>query len=188
MAWAHVIKGHEDGKVVTLEYDPKASKIARETFVRTGTDRCIELIEGDARERSDCPYKSRRTKVRINGTDFHCSIQSLHARNLSPFDLVFIDADKTSYLTYLELILALSKPESPNRLLRAGGMIMADNVLRYGLVADASEANPWHNTKTDSIRDRQVLNEFNKKMKSEPRLEALLMPIFDGLGMARLVD
>lgn len=125
---------------------------------------------------------------RIAGIDCHRSLQSLHARNLPPFDLVFIDADKTSYVTYLELILTLSEPESTNRLLRAGGVIMADNVLRRGLVADASEANPCHDGEFNLAHDRQVLDEFNKKMKSDPRLEALLMPVFDGLGLARLVD
>ena len=127
-------------------------------------------------------------KVYTNGIDFHRSLQSLHARNLPPFDLVFIDADKTSYVTYLELILALSKPGSSNRLLRAGGIIMADNILWRGLVADASEANPWHDWKRNTPEDRQGLDEFNKKMKSEQRLDALLMPIFDGVGMARLKD
>lgn len=91
-------------------------------------------------------------------------------------------------MTYLELILALSQPGSTNRLLRAGGIVMADNVLRRGLVADASEANPWHNHEKNTTADRQVLDEFNKKMKSDKRLDALLMPVFDGLGLARLVD
>lgn len=41
--------------VSTLEVDPEASKVARETFARTGTDGYIEPIEGDAHERSTCP-------------------------------------------------------------------------------------------------------------------------------------
>lgn len=127
-------------------------------------------------------------KVRALRIDFHRSLKSLHTRNLPSFDLVFLDADKTSYVAYLELILALSQPGSTNRLLRAGGIIMADNVLRYGLVADASEANPWHNHGENTTMECQILDEFNKKMKSDKRLEALLMPVFDGLGLARLVD
>lgn len=127
-------------------------------------------------------------KVCTFGIDFHHSLKSLHTRNLPSFDLVFLDADKTSYVAYLELILALSQPGSTNRLLRAGGIIMADNVLRYGLVADASEANPWHNHGGNTTMECQILDEFNKKMKSDKRLEALLMPVFDGLGLARLVD
>ena len=59
LTWAHAIEGHEDGKVVTLEFDPKLSQVARETFARTGTDRCIELVEGDARKRFDRLSKSR---------------------------------------------------------------------------------------------------------------------------------
>ena len=127
-------------------------------------------------------------KVRMHGVDFDRSLKGLHARKLPPFDLVFIDADKTSYVTYLEFILSHSEPGSTDRLLRPGGVIIADNILRRGLVADASAANPWHNTEKNRGEDRRVLDEFNKKMKSDKRLDTLLMPVFDGLGMARLVD
>jgi len=64
-----------------------------------------------------------------------------------PYDLIFIDADKTSYPTYLSLILSLSKAHSGStRLLRKDGIILADNILRRGLIADSSAANPVCNS------------------------------------------
>lgn len=65
---------------------------------------------------------------------------------------------------------------------------MADHVLRRALVADASEANPWHNHEENTTADRQVLDEFSMKMKVDKWLDALLLPVFDRLGLARLVD
>lgn len=88
-----------------------------------------------------------------------------------------------------------SKPGQPGgRLLRPGGLIVADNVLRKGIVADATPANPYyvadvkHNGEERSKALVRALHEFNEKLAAEPRLEAFLMPLFDGLGMARLVD
>jgi predicted O-methyltransferase YrrM len=110
-----------------------------------------------------------------------------------PFDLVFIDADKTSYPAYLSLILSLSSPTSTTpRLLRTGGIILADNVLRRGLVADSSPANPWvakaKAEKTWRAGDMKALDEFNKAMVGNERIETFLMPMFDGLGCGRLLD
>ena len=57
--------------------------------------------------------------------------------------MVFIDADKGGYPGYLEKILARSQPGQANRLLKPGGVIIGDNVLRRALVADSSDSNPW---------------------------------------------
>ena len=57
--------------------------------------------------------------------------------------MVFIDADKSSYPIYLEKVLSRSQPGQTRRILKPGGLIIADNVLRRGLVADSSDANPW---------------------------------------------
>jgi predicted O-methyltransferase YrrM len=106
---------------------------------------------------------------------------------------VFIDADKTSYPAYLSLILSLSSSSSSTpRLLRPGGIILADNILRRGLVADSSPANPWvakaKAEKTWREGDMKALDEFNKAMVGSERIETILMPMFDGLGCGRLVD
>lgn len=87
----------------------------------------------------------------------------------------------------------MSQPQSSStRLLRPGGLIIADNILRRGLVADSSSANPWAGSNGPAYgavwrnADVQILDGFNKAMVNEERLETFLMPLFDGLGMARL--
>lgn len=110
-----------------------------------------------------------------------------------PYDLIFIDADKVSYPNYLSTILKTSSSVWVSRLLKAGGYIVADNVLRRGVIADDSSANP-HSQKTGTggkpwnKEDMAALKEFNDMMVKSERLETFLMPLFDGLGMARLKD
>lgn len=120
-------------------------------------------------------------------------IKTLAAAIKEPYDLIFIDADKSSYPAYLSLILENSKKDSSSpRLLRPGGIILADNILRRGLVADPTPTNPWH-TKQNGERnwkdgDIEGLDTFNKNLVNNERLDTFLMPMFDGLGMARLLD
>jgi predicted O-methyltransferase YrrM len=105
--------------------------------------------------------------------------------------LIFIDAQKSGYPSYLRDVLAGSQPGSANRLLRPGGFIIADNVLRRGLVADGSEDNPnWQLQRhvVQAEEDLVALREFNKALANHERLEALLLPVFDGVGFARLLD
>jgi predicted O-methyltransferase YrrM len=104
--------------------------------------------------------------------------------------LIFIDADKTSYPTYLSLILSLSPPDSGTRLLRKNGIILADNILRSALVADSSPANPATQSPVNAwaSKDKDALDEFNKALVNSERLNTFLMPMFDGLGCGRLVD
>jgi predicted O-methyltransferase YrrM len=113
-----------------------------------------------------------------------------------PYDIIFIDAQKSGYPNYLASILKKSQPGASNRLLRPGGLIIADNVLRRGLVADESDDNPnanqekvkEHWSQYQASNDLVRLREFNDQMATDPRLEAWLMPLFDGVGMARLRD
>lgn len=113
-----------------------------------------------------------------------------------PYDLVFIDAQKSGYPSYLADILAKSTPQSASRLLRPGGLIVADNVLRRGLVADDSDDNPWatreqkkrNKSEYETVRDLECLREFNAAVMGSERLESLLLPLYDGMGLARLVD
>ncbi|RDW62251.1 O-methyltransferas-like protein [Coleophoma cylindrospora] len=122
------------------------------------------------------------------------SLQTLSNTLTEPYDLIFIDADKVSYPTYLSIILSSSTTSSEKRLLKKGGVIIADNILRRGLVADSSEANPFRETlmKLDNglwrSGDLDALDKFNKEMVGNERLDTFLMPMFDGLGMARLID
>ncbi|KAA8567730.1 hypothetical protein EYC84_008201 [Monilinia fructicola] len=119
MGWSEAVG--PEGHVTGLEFSPEYAGIARETFSKNNLNN-VQIIVGDARE----------------------SIKNLFSTLEQPYDLIFIDADKTSYPAYLELILSLSSPSSPQtRLLRPGGLILADNILRRALVADSSPSNPW---------------------------------------------
>ncbi len=78
-----------------------------------------------------------------------------------PFDLLFLDAVKTEYQAYLDLALPL---------LRVGGVVIADNVLRAGKVASEERSELL-----DALRD------FNRYAMSHPQLMALILPLGDGL-------
>lgn len=107
---------------------------------------------------------------------------------------MFIDADKESYAKYASLILSLSSPKSRTRLVRAGGLIVADNVLSGGLVADCSDANPLSDRSVpenaDMWNDGELrgLDEFNKLMVDEQRVDVFMLPVFDGLSLGVLKD
>lgn len=113
-----------------------------------------------------------------------------------PYDIVFIDAQKTGYPEYMRTVLARSQPgqETP-RLLRKGGVIIADNVLRRALVANDTDQNPWteamqYNSPSGAgkAQDVKALREYNDLAVKSERLETCLMPIFDGVSMATLRD
>jgi len=93
------------GKLVTLEVDAKHAEVARANFARAGLADVVELRL--------CPALE--------------TLPALLAEGQGPFDLVFIDADKTGYADYLDWAL---------RLTRRGSLIIADNVVRDGEVAN----------------------------------------------------
>jgi len=82
------------------------------------------------------------------------------------FDFAFVDADKTSYRAYLEEILPR---------LRTGGLIVFDNVLWGGAVVDP----------TDRTSDTVALRELNDFLPGDPRVECVMIPLADGLTIAR---
>ena len=82
------------------------------------------------------------------------------------FDLAYVDADKKLYDDYYERALTLVRP---------GGVIALDNVLWGGAVADPA----------DDDRQTLVLRELNAKIRADERVSALLLPVGDGLTLAR---
>ena len=85
------------------------------------------------------------------------------------FDLVFIDGDKAEYLDYF----ALAAPR-----VRPGGVLLADNVLWNGkVVAPVSPGD----------KDTAAIREFNRRLADDPRFETVLLPVRDGLTVARRV-
>ena len=83
------------------------------------------------------------------------------------FDLVFIDADKQNYINYYNLIFDKVKP---------GGYILSDNVLWSGKVVQQTG-------KID--KDTQLLQTFNAMIQNDERVENILLPIRDGVMIAR---
>jgi predicted O-methyltransferase YrrM len=83
------------------------------------------------------------------------------------FDLVFIDADKKNYCNYYDLIFDKVKP---------GGFIIADNVLWSGKVLDLQK---------NKDHDTVMIDTYNKKVHNDPRVEHMLLPLRDGLMIAR---
>ncbi|KAK6331857.1 hypothetical protein TWF718_002397 [Orbilia javanica] len=95
-----------------------------------------------------------------------------------PFDLVFIDADKQSYPNYFSTLLDLG-------LIRKGGVLIADNILKRGLVADI-ENNPAAADK-DELERAPPLKMYNTLAAGDPRVEVVILPVFDGLSFARVL-
>ncbi|MGJ8592164.1 MAG: O-methyltransferase [Aquaticitalea sp.] len=83
------------------------------------------------------------------------------------FDLVFIDADKENYVNYFHLIIDKIK---------SGGIILSDNVLWSGKVIEPLEK--------DDISTKAIL-EYNQLLKTDSRIETVLLPIRDGLTISR---
>ncbi len=86
------------------------------------------------------------------------------------FDLVFIDADKINYTHYYDMVI--------NKV-RAGGYIIADNVLWSGKVLEK------YRRKLDE--DTKAVIDFNQKVHDDPRVENILLPVRDGLMIAQKI-
>ncbi|KAK8024301.1 hypothetical protein PG993_012367 [Apiospora rasikravindrae] len=185
MVWSHAVG--TEGQVTGLEFDPEYAAQARSVFAEHGMDN-IRVVTGDA-------LTTLAHQVPASSAE-------------EPYDIIFIDAQKSGYLAYLRTILENSPPSSSSsstngntdgksngRLLRKGGLIVGDNALRWGGVVDDSEENNpvahLHSqdfSRIDWDNDLDTLREFNREMKENPRLEAWLCPLWDGLAMARLKD
>jgi len=136
-----------DGLLVTLELDPKHADVARRNLERAALAPAIDLRVGPAAE----------------------SLRDLIGSAVAPFDLIFLDADKSGYVEYLDLALQLSRP---------GTLILADNVIRHGLVLDSSPTDP----------NDAGAKAYNAAIAGNPRLESLVVPIVrarvDGLAIS----
>jgi len=86
---------------------------------------------------------------------------------IGEFDIVFIDADKSGYAEYYDLIIDRVKP---------GGIIITDNVLWSGKVIEPVKAND---------EDTRLICVYNEKIAADSRVEVVLLPIRDGISIAR---
>jgi len=132
----------EDGQLLCLDVSEEWTAIGRRAWERAGLGKRIELRIGPAAE----------------------ALRALPEEET--FDLAFIDADKTGYETYLELILPR---------LRTGGLILVDNVLWHGSVVDLEQQDP----------DTVAIREFNARRATDPRVDCVMLPISDGLTFLR---
>jgi predicted O-methyltransferase YrrM len=101
----------DGGRIITLEADPKHAEVARKNFTRAGVESKVELRLGKALD----------------------TLPQVAAEGLGPFDLVFIDANKSNMPEYFAWSLKLA---------RVGSIIIADNVVREGAVLDAKSKDP----------------------------------------------
>ena len=107
------------------------------------------------------PYREQITLHEGPGLDW---IQRLD----QPWDLVFIDADKENYPRYLEALL----PK-----LQVGAILLADNVLWSGKIADPAADDD----------ETKALRSYNRMVMENPRLEAMILSVRDGISLARVI-
>jgi caffeoyl-CoA O-methyltransferase len=135
----------DDGRVVACDVNERWTSVARRYWAAAGVAHKIDLRLATAMETLD----------RLVG-----------AGQAGSFDFAFIDADKENYVGYYERSLVL---------LRSGGLIVADNTLWSGRVADPEDAEP----------DTVALRHFNEHLHHDERIDLSLVPIGDGLTLAR---
>jgi predicted O-methyltransferase YrrM len=135
----------DDGRIVACDVSEEFTSIARQFWREAGVAHKIDLKLQPATRTLD---------------------ELIAAGESGRYDFAFIDADKPSYDAYYERIL---------KLLRPGGLIVIDNVLWSGEVA-----NP--NTTEESARIFQALND---KLHRDERIDLSLLPIADGVTLAR---
>jgi predicted O-methyltransferase YrrM len=133
------------GKLVACDHNEEWTTIARRYWREAGVLDRIDLQLGPALE----------TLQKLND-----------GGETGSFDLIFIDADKTNYRNYFEQSL---------QLVRAGGLIVVDNVLWGGSVVSDDDQSP----------DTVAIREFNRNLHEDSRIDLSLVPIGDGLSLAR---
>ncbi len=132
-----------DGKLYTIDVNEELEQFAKHFFDKSEFKNQIIQLIGDAKD----------------------IIPSIDEQ----FDIVFIDADKKSYVDYYDMVFPMVK---------VGGYIMADNVLWSGKITEDYD-------KTD--KDTRKLMDFNNKVHADSRVENVLFPIRDGIMIARKV-
>jgi caffeoyl-CoA O-methyltransferase len=133
-----------EGRIVACDISEEYTAVARRYWKEAGVDHMIDLRIGPALE---------TLKTMLAGP----------ARGT--FDFAFIDADKTNYEGYYECALELLHP---------GGLIMVDNTLWSGRVADPNE----------NEESTVALRAFNKKLHADSRITLSLLPLGDGVTLA----
>jgi caffeoyl-CoA O-methyltransferase len=137
-----------DGRLLALDVSEEYTSVARRHWQAAGVADRVELVIAPAKQTLD----ARIAKGEAGRYDF-----------------AFIDADKTSYLDYYERLLTLVRP---------GGLIVVDNTLWHGEVANPENREA----------ETQALRQFNDALHRDPRVDLALLPIADGVTLARIRD
>jgi len=135
----------EDGRIVACDVSEEWTAMARRYWRAAGVQHKIDLRLAPATQTLDG----------LLGTG-----------QAGSYDLAFIDADKTNYLAYYERVLALLRP---------GGLVLVDNTLWSGRVADPEVGD----------EDTVALRRFNEVLHRDERVDLSLLPMGDGLTLAR---
>ncbi len=135
-----------EGKITACDISPEWTSIARRYWQEAGIEEKIDLRLG--------PAADTLASLLENGAE-------------ATYDLAFIDADKENYQVYFEYCL---------KLVRAGGLILIDNVLWGGQVINEA----FQDESTVAIR------EFNRRLKDDNRVNISLLPVGDGLTLAAI--
>jgi len=140
-----------DGKLITLEFEPKHAEVAKSNVERAGLSKIVDVRVGAALD----------------------LLPVIEAEKGGPFDLFFIDADKVNNPNYFEWAIKLS---------RRGSVIIVDNVVREGGLADATSEDA-------AIRASRKVTEL---LGSDPRVDGTVVQTvgtkgYDGFAIAMVV-
>jgi caffeoyl-CoA O-methyltransferase len=135
----------DDGSIVACDVSEEWTAVARRYWAEAGVAHKVDLRLAPALETLD---------------------SMLASGDSGSFDLAFIDADKKNYLGYYERVLELLRP---------GGLVVVDNTLWSGRVADPQVADA----------DTVALRSFNELVHHDDRVDLSLLPVGDGLTLAR---
>jgi predicted O-methyltransferase YrrM len=128
----------DDGRLTTLELDPRHAQVARENIAAAGLSSAVDVMVGPA-------------------------VDSLPALDGETFDFTFVDADKVSTATYVDWAVGHTRP---------GGLVVVDNVVRNGAVADAG---------SDDANVRAV-REFLAQIAADPRTDTTVVQTVGAKG------
>jgi predicted O-methyltransferase YrrM len=144
-----------DGKLITLEFEPKHAAIAQANIQKSDLGHLVEIRIGPAAD----------------------SLAQFHAESQPPFDFIFIDADKPNNPTYLEWALKLS---------RKGTLIVVDNVIREGEIADSASTDPAVQG-TRTMFDRLAAQQDGNPRILATALQTVGSKGYDGFAIALVV-
>ncbi|HLJ55411.1 MAG TPA: O-methyltransferase [Chthonomonadaceae bacterium] len=140
-----------DGRVVSIERDSRYAAFAREQLARAGVDDRVDVRVGDALE--SLPVLSAEA-----------------AKTGDKFDVIFLDADKAHYPEMLEWSVEVLRP---------GGLLLADNVLRAGSWGGQTLLDP----RSDDPRILAI-RAFNARLAADPRFLSVIVPMRAGVAVA----